>query len=150
MNSFGLTGGFSHVIIKRAQRKPRTKHPLQDDLPRLYMLPVRNTEDAEPLLKKLESSGRSKYLAASMCHVFRKEIRGYMTRSFAVHPYRDKPIQHSQVMRPSLPKTVLNTIGDTSHEFRILISSHDNSLNDGNYHEVLFMFESNYSFANIE
>lgn len=101
VNVFGLTGNFAHLILKKSESKPRNMYPLQDDLPRLYILAARKIEDTDILLKKLDSTVRSKYLAATMCDVFRREIRGYMARTFAVYPYKKKMIQGSKVSTSS-------------------------------------------------
>uniref|UniRef100_A0A8D9EQT3 Fatty acid synthase n=1 Tax=Cacopsylla melanoneura TaxID=428564 RepID=A0A8D9EQT3_9HEMI len=85
VNVVGLYGGFSHVILKKPETIPRRKYPVQDNLPRLYMMAARNESDIEVLFKKLNSVERSKYLAATMCDVFRREIKGYMGRCFAIY-----------------------------------------------------------------
>uniref|UniRef100_A0A8D8YZB9 Fatty acid synthase n=1 Tax=Cacopsylla melanoneura TaxID=428564 RepID=A0A8D8YZB9_9HEMI len=85
VNVLGLYGGFSHVILKKPEIKARSIHPLQDNLPRIYLMAARNIADVETLFQKLNSVERSKYLAATMCNVFRKEIKGYMGRCYAIY-----------------------------------------------------------------
>lgn len=97
MNVFGLSGGFSHAILKKPDSKPRPKYPLQDDLPRLYFIAARDFDLMDGLFDKLDSTVRSKYLASTMCDVFRREIRGYMARGYAVYPHKNKKIQQAKV-----------------------------------------------------
>ncbi|KAI5710713.1 hypothetical protein M8J75_010956 [Diaphorina citri] len=96
VNVFGLSGGFSHAILKKPDSKPRPKYPLQDDLPRLYFIAARDFDLMDGLFDKLDSTVRSKYLASTMCDVFRREIRGYMARGYAVYPYKNKKIQQAK------------------------------------------------------
>ncbi|KAL1463418.1 hypothetical protein WDU94_015169, partial [Cyamophila willieti] len=94
VNVLGLYGGFSHVILKKPEIKSRSIHPLQDKLPRIYLMAARNIADVGTLFNKLNSVERSKYLAATMCDVFGKEIKGYMARCYAIYN-NDKKIEQS-------------------------------------------------------
>lgn len=96
INAFGITGGFSHLILKKSETKATPKHPLQDELPRLYMMAARSMEHTKYLFDKLKSVEKSPYLASKINDVFGKEIRGYIARCFAIHPYKHKLIEQCQ------------------------------------------------------
>ncbi|KAL1449935.1 hypothetical protein WDU94_002403, partial [Cyamophila willieti] len=94
INTLGMFGGFAHAILKKPKSKLRTEY-IQDKLPRLYLMAARNDSDFELLFKKLHSVKRSKYLAFTMCNVFRREIKGYMGRCFAIYN-QDKIVEKSK------------------------------------------------------
>ncbi|KAL1449933.1 hypothetical protein WDU94_002401 [Cyamophila willieti] len=94
INTLGMSGGFAHAILKKPKSKLRTDY-VQDNLPRLYLMAARNDSDFELLFEKLNSVKRSKYLAFTMCNVFRREIKGYMGRCFAIYN-QDKIVEQSK------------------------------------------------------